>query len=95
MRYLLHFRSDVNYNGVNIGMFAIPCIRSLRAMAKHFLPYPMNKIAGVEMSDEKILGIMRDFIKELVTRDLDKVLSFLPRMEIGLTMQVCLKARMN
>jgi len=64
-------------------------------MAKHFLPYPMNKIAGVEMSDEKILGIMRDFIKELVTRDLDKVLSFLPRMEIGLTMQVCLKARMN
>ena len=28
------------------------------------------------MSDEKILGIVRDFIKALVARDVDKVLSF-------------------
>jgi nuclear transport factor 2 (NTF2) superfamily protein len=47
-------------------------------MAKHFFSYPMNKIAGVEMSDEKILGIVRDFIKALVARDVDKVLSFFP-----------------
>ena len=45
-------------------------------MAKHFLPYPMNKTAGVEMSDEKILGIVRDFIKALVARDVGKALSF-------------------
>ena len=47
------------------------------------------------MAGEKIEGIMRDCLKALAAKDIDKVLSYSPRTEIGLHLKVCLRARRN